>query len=126
MRRACEPTRNRHLALARLGPFFLCDTFGVTDRLGLTNRLSLWLWDLAHHRGWHCHGRMLDDSKPINDVLGIFTPKTHPPRTVHRQWFDEIGRNQHCPCGRGRKFKNCHGSSHWRSVLLSVERGWLG
>ena len=24
--------------------------------------------------------------------------------------FDNVGRNDECPCGSGKKFKNCHGA----------------
>src|SRR5213594_326839 len=30
------------------------------------------------------------------------------PRTVHRQQ-EKVGRNDHCPCGSGKKYKKCHG-----------------
>jgi len=50
------------------------------------------------------------------------SPKCNPPREVHTRWVDEIGRNARCPCGSGKKFKSCHGSSHWRTVLLEAEQ----
>ena len=26
--------------------------------------------------------------------------------------FENVGRNDLCPCGSGKKFKNCHGRTH--------------
>ena len=33
------------------------------------------------------------------------------PATVHKSDFDKTPRNAPCPCGSGKKFKNCHGAS---------------
>lgn len=36
-------------------------------------------------------------------------PKDETPKTVVRREEDKIGRNDPCPCGSGKKYKNCHG-----------------
>ncbi|WP_134703673.1 preprotein translocase subunit SecA [Ammoniphilus sp. YIM 78166] len=36
-------------------------------------------------------------------------PKDETPKTVVRREEDRIGRNDPCPCGSGKKYKNCHG-----------------
>jgi uncharacterized protein len=61
---------------------------------------------------------MLDEEEPLADlddaiadvvasVLEI-ADVTRPRRPVTRQ-AAKVGRNDPCPCGSGRKFKNCHG-----------------
>jgi preprotein translocase subunit SecA len=32
------------------------------------------------------------------------------PRVTIRRETPKVGRNEPCPCGSGKKFKNCHGS----------------
>jgi hypothetical protein len=83
-------------------------------------RLAFWRW--VHRRGWHQHGHLTDTTAPIRDILGLFDPNRHQPPEVHAKWVDDIGRNARCPCGSGKKFKKCHGSSHWRSLLLEAEQ----
>ncbi len=37
--------------------------------------------------------------------------QTTKPKTVQKDAFDKTPRNAPCPCGSGKKFKNCHGAS---------------
>jgi preprotein translocase subunit SecA len=37
--------------------------------------------------------------------------QTSKPKTVQKDAFDKTPRNAPCPCGSGKKFKNCHGAS---------------
>jgi hypothetical protein len=45
----------------------------------------------------------------------LFDPRLlHPPRTFdhpNRAGLPKVGRNQACPCGSGRKYKQCHGAN---------------
>jgi uncharacterized protein YecA (UPF0149 family) len=27
-----------------------------------------------------------------------------------KHWIPKVGRNEHCPCGSGKKYKRCHGA----------------
>jgi preprotein translocase subunit SecA len=38
-------------------------------------------------------------------------PAIGKPATVHKSGFDKTPRNAPCPCGSGKKFKNCHGAA---------------
>jgi preprotein translocase subunit SecA len=38
-------------------------------------------------------------------------PAIGKPATVHKSDFDKTPRNAPCPCGSGKKFKNCHGAA---------------
>ena len=44
------------------------------------------------------------------EPMGRLQPRAQQPKVQHVQRFtDKVGRNDPCPCGSGRKYKNCHG-----------------
>ena len=48
----------------------------------------------------------------VQDVFAFFAParrKALAPRPVRRVAAQQVGRNDPCPCGSGRKYKHCHG-----------------
>ena len=63
-----------------------------------------------------------DDERPtvihdmldgVQDVFAFFAParrKALAPRPVRRDAAQQVGRNDPCPCGSGRKYKHCHGA----------------
>jgi uncharacterized protein len=68
--------------------------------------------------------KALDDEHPLNsldaaiealvfdivDLAAITVPEAHKVETVVRDG-PKVGRNDPCPCGSGRKYKQCHGSN---------------
>nr|WP_040160325.1 preprotein translocase subunit SecA [Nigerium massiliense] len=60
--------------------------------------------ELAEHRPRHA----LNYSAPDEDGNQIVRAEDAAP-TVEEETFKNVGRNQLCPCGSGKKFKNCHG-----------------
>ena len=64
-------------------------------------------------------GHMTRADRPINDILGI--GETKPDAPAHRKWTDDVPRNAACPCGSGKRYKNCHGASRWKRTLLRLE-----
>ncbi|MHB1446308.1 MAG: SEC-C metal-binding domain-containing protein [Acidimicrobiales bacterium] len=62
--------------------------------------------------------------RSLRDALNINREQSHIPTVEH--WFDTFERNQPCPCGSGRKFKRCHGTSRWRTLELVLEHPHLG
>gem|GEM_PF-931351 len=48
----------------------------------------------------------------VQDVFAFFAParrKALAPRPIRRDAAQQVGRNDPCPCGSGRKYKQCHG-----------------
>ena len=42
--------------------------------------------------------------------MGRLQPRAQAPKVQQVQRFtDKVGRNDPCPCGSGKKYKNCHG-----------------
>ena len=52
-------------------------------------------------------------------------PRDRKPETVKRNQ-PKIGRNNPCPCGSGKKYKNCHGRAGTTSLPEGVEEPSLG
>jgi uncharacterized protein len=51
---------------------------------------------------------LLRQNRPPSDVMWLY-------RQRDQQWQETLtktGRNDPCPCGSGKKFKNCHGRKH--------------
>ncbi len=51
---------------------------------------------------------LLRQNRPPADIVQILAEKEG---DHTRQSYSKIGRNEHCPCGSGRKLKHCHGRS---------------
>ncbi len=51
--------------------------------------------------------RPVELSGPMKEMEGPAI--LHAPRTIPDRAFKDIGRNEICPCGSGKKFKKCHG-----------------
>ena len=50
--------------------------------------------------------RYADQKSPVNEVQTSNEPQSHPsPVRAEKR----VGRNDPCPCGSGKKYKNCHG-----------------
>ena len=47
----------------------------------------------------------------LDSAAAQSTPATEPtpPKPEPAQAFPKVGRNDPCPCGSGKKYKNCHG-----------------
>lgn len=50
-----------------------------------------------------------DDDWEDDDELGFVPPGGARQEPIRRSDFEKVGRNDPCPCGSGRKYKNCHG-----------------
>ena len=51
-----------------------------------------------------------DDAVAPDDPQALRPQQAAAPRVQQVQRFtDKVGRNDPCPCGSGKKFKNCHG-----------------
>ena len=50
-------------------------------------------------------------SMGLDPAVAQSTPATEPtpPKPEPAQTFPKVGRNDPCPCGSGKKYKNCHG-----------------
>jgi hypothetical protein len=73
-------------------------------------------------KAWLPYGR-------LTDALGLRVKKGIPAlggiRTAERH-VDKIRRNGPCPCGSGKKFKNCHGAGGFRGALWKLEERLRG
>jgi uncharacterized protein YecA (UPF0149 family) len=69
-------------------------------------------------------GRMTRADRPVTDILGINERDPDPP--AHRNWTADVPRNAPCPCGSGKHYKRCHGSTGWKRMLLRLEHPSLG
>ena len=54
---------------------------------------------------------VLYKSKAFSNTLGIIEDEEDMPKRVEGVDYSKIGRNDPCPCGSGKKFKNCCGRS---------------
>lgn len=54
-----------------------------------------------------CHGRIAPDAN--NDELTLRTLCPQKNEDIDKEKWGSVGRNDLCPCGSGKKYKNCHG-----------------
>ena len=47
--------------------------------------------------------------KEQNRKVAIIRDDENPQKRIDSQEFANVGRNDPCPCGSGKKFKHCHG-----------------
>ena len=50
-----------------------------------------------------------DDEEDILDAPDVIPSIPRWRQPIKRTMFDNVGRNDPCPCGSGKKYKNCHG-----------------
>ena len=57
---------------------------------------------------------IVDSAAPLNmqdyldDLISQFSQQTEKKQEPIRNRGDKVGRNDPCPCGSGKKYKNCH------------------
>lgn len=51
-----------------------------------------------------------DDAPPDKQAFIPSIPRWRQP--IKRVEYDKVGRNDPCPCGSGKKYKNCHGKTN--------------
>ena len=61
-------------------------------------------------RGWHPNFFLDEKMKKSIDEC-IKRKEQEDKKTLLRERFKDVGRNDPCPCGSGKKFKRCHGKS---------------
>ncbi|MBO7453742.1 MAG: SEC-C domain-containing protein [Clostridiales bacterium] len=44
------------------------------------------------------------------------------PKHIRNRVFSNIGRNEHCPCGSGKKYKNCCESGYINYEIIGIEK----
>jgi hypothetical protein len=67
---------------------------------------------IAELEGWAVFNEEEDDDEEFEDFLDDFTaplPPVDEPVVTFMRTGEKIGRNEPCPCGSGRKYKQCHG-----------------
>jgi len=52
-----------------------------------------------------------EDEEDIIDPANFLPPTLRQQQPIRRTEFEKVGRNDPCPCGSGRKYKNCHGKT---------------
>ena len=59
-------------------------------------------------KGWHPNFFLDDNLKKMIDK-SVEENDRQNKEMLRKQMFKGVGRNDLCPCGSGKKFKNCHG-----------------